>query len=161
MLFSLFRFLLTGWWWLSLRKIRGNKRAVSPVLSTVILVLIVVIGMSAIFSFFVDYVTNYQRGRGSAVKELLEIEDVYFADVNVVEVWLYNYGDIDLEVDAAYVNGLSVNLIYFHADWTLNPSQHKRFNVTLNADWVPNLSYTFKFITVRGKTVERAYFAPS
>jgi flagellin-like protein len=144
-----------------LRKNRGNRRAVSPVLSTVILVLIVVIGMSAIFTFFVDYVTDYQRGTGSADKELLEIEDVYFADANVVEVWLYNYGGIDLEVDAAYVNGRSVDLTYFYADWTLAPNQHKRFNVTLNVDWAPNLSYAFKFITVRGSTVERAYFAPS
>ena len=160
MLFSLSRFLLTGWWF-SLRKIRCNRRAVSPVLSTVILVLIVVIGMSAVFAFFVDYVRDYQMGRGSAVKELMEIEDVFFADVDVVEVWLYNYGDIDLTVDAAYVNGLSVNLTYFYDDWTLNPYQHKRFNVTLNANWVPDLSYIFKFITARGTTVERAYFAPS
>ena len=143
-----------------MRRIRRNRRAVSPVLSTVMLVLIVVIGMSAIFAFFVDYVGDYQRGTGSAVMELLEIEDVQFANNDTVVVWLYNYGEIELDIDAVYVNGLSANLTYFHTDWSLTPYEHKRFNVTMVKDWEPNYSYMLKFITDRGSTVERAYFAP-
>jgi flagellin-like protein len=144
-----------------MRKFRRSRRAVSPVLSTVILVLIVVIGMSAVFAFFVDYVSDYQRGQGSSVMELLEIEDVRFVANDSVEVWLYNYGDIEMEVDAAYVDGLSVNLTYFHTDWSLEPYEHKRFTVTLVEDWQPDFSYIFKFVTERGSTVERSYFAPS
>ncbi|MCK5628411.1 hypothetical protein KAI12_03005, partial [Candidatus Bathyarchaeota archaeon] len=75
MLFSLLRFLPTGWWH-SMQGFGRDKRAVSPVLGTVIMILIVVLGMSLVFGFFVDYVSDYQSGRGSSVMELVEIEDV-------------------------------------------------------------------------------------
>lgn len=144
-----------------MRKLRRSKRAVSPVLSTVILVLIVVIGMSFIFAFFVDYVRDYQEGRGSSVMELLEIEDVHFFANDSVEIWLYNYGEIDLEIDAVYVNGLSMNTTTLYTDWILNPYQHKQFIVSFPYDWVSDFSYSFKFVTVRGSSVERSYYAPS
>lgn len=145
-----------------MRKFRKNKRAVSPVLSTVMLVLIVVIGMSAIFAFFVDYVSTYQKGEGSAVLELLEIEDVQFIDNVTVYVWLYNYGEIDLEIDAVYVNGLNMTLTYFHTDWSLEPYDHKMFTVTLIEGWDPSRVglYNFRFVTTRGSSVERGYYAP-
>jgi flagellin-like protein len=97
-----------------LRKFRGSKRAISPVFSTVILVLIVVIGMSAVFSFFVGYVSDYQSGRGSAVMELLEIEDVFFntTDHSSVDVWLYNYGEIEVELESVFVNWLPVDFTF-------------------------------------------------
>ena len=167
----LLRFLLTGWW-VSLKRFGGDRRAVSPVLGTVILVLIVVLGMSVVFAFFVDYVGDYQRGRGSSVMELVEIEDVYFVGSDGVEVWLYNYGEIEVEVDAVYVNGLSVaNVSFLNVssvplyDSDVNgaveviPSAHAKFNVTLVSDWVSDESYVFRFVTKRGSAVEREYFS--
>ena len=48
-----------------MRKIIKNSKAVSAVLSTILMILIVVIGMSLVFAFFVNYVRDYQLGRGS------------------------------------------------------------------------------------------------
>lgn len=144
-----------------MRKIKGNKRAISPVFSTVILVLIVVVGMSAVFTFFVDYVSDYQAGRGSSVMELLEIEDVRFVGNDSMEVWLFNYGDLDLKLDSVYVNRLNATLNYYSGDWSLNPDQHKKFVVTLYDVWIPDGSYILRFITERGTAVEREYTAPT
>jgi flagellin-like protein len=157
-----------------LRKFEGNRRAVSPVLGTVILVLIVVLGMSAVFAFFVDYVSDYQRGRGSSVMELVEIEDVRFTGVDSVEVWLYNYGEIEVEVDAVYVNGLAVKNFSFYdvssvplydsdGDGSVEvvPYAHAMFNVTLSDVWDFDASYVFRFVTERGSAVEREYFSPN
>ena len=143
-----------------MRKIKGNKRAISPVFSTVILVLIVVVGMSAVFTLFVDYVSDYQAGRGSSVMELLEIEDVRFVGNDSMEVWLFNYGDLDLKLDSVYVNRLNATLNYYSGDWSLNPDQHKKFTVTLYDVWIPDGSYILRFITERGTAVEREYTAP-
>lgn len=155
----LLRFLLTGWW-VSLKRFGGDRRGVSPVLSTVILVLIVVLGMSVVFAFFVDYVSDYQRGRGSSVMELVEIEDVYFVGSDSVEVWLYNHGEIEVEVDAVYVDGLKMNISRFDDDFSLGLYEHKMFNVTLSGGWVSGESYVFKFVTERGSAVEREYRSP-
>ena len=159
-----------------MRRLGGDRRAVSPVLGTVILVLIVVLGMSVVFAFFVDYVSDYQRGRGSSVMELVEIEDVYFkrlGEVDYVDVWLYNYGEIEVEVDAVYVDGLSVANVSFlnvssvslydsDGDGAVEviPSAHAKFNVTLASDWVSDEPYVFRFVTARGSAVEREYHSP-
>jgi flagellin-like protein len=154
----------------------GDRRAVSPVLSTVILVLLVVLGMSLVFAFFVDYVGDYQTGRGSSVMELVEIEDVYFrrvGGVDWVEVWLYNYGEIEFEVDSVYVNGVSVENFSFlnvssvplydsDEDGSVEviPYAHAKFNVTLSGGWVSPGKYVFRFVTERGSAVEREYPSP-
>lgn len=159
-----------------MRYLGRDSRAVSPVLGTVMLILIVVLGMSLVFGFFVDYVSDYQRGRGSSVMELVEIEDVYFkraGGVDYAEVWLYNYGEIEFEVDAVYVNGVSVANVSFlnvssvplydsDRDGSVEviPSAHAKFNVTLSSGWVSDESYVFRFVTARGSAVEREYFSP-
>jgi flagellin-like protein len=160
MLFSLLRFLLIGWGLCSLRGFGGDRRAVSPVFGTVIMVLIVVLGMSLVFAFFVDYVGDYQRGRGSSVMELMEIEDVYFSGVSRVEVWLYNFGEIEVEVDSVYVNGLPVTFSASGGSVVIVPSGHLKLTVFLSGDWVPDLSYVFRIVTERGSAVEREYFSP-
>ena len=156
MLYSLLRFLLIGWW-CSLRGFGRDRRAVSPVLGTVILVLIVVLGMSMVFAFFVDYVSDYQRGRGSSVMELLEIEDVYFKGSSSIEVWLYNYGKIEVEIDTIYFDGLLV----FDPDYSVEIRPDEHVKVIVSSDWVPDLYYVFRIVTKRGSAVEREYRSPS
>lgn len=157
-----------------MRKFRGNKRAISPVFSTVILVLIVVIGMSAVFSFFVGYVSDYQSGRGSSVMELLDIEDVFFnsTDTSSVDVWLYNYGEIEVELDAVFVNGLPVNFTFYPAsarelgdfdgDGAVDilTFSHVKYNLSLWLNWDAKPIHVFRFVTKRGTIVEREYFTP-
>ena len=50
--------------------------------STILLIVIVVIGMTVAFGFFVNYVRDYQTGSGSSVLEAAEIEDVWFRHTN-------------------------------------------------------------------------------
>ena len=159
-----------------MRRFRGSRRAISPVFSTVILVLIVVIGMSAVFSFFVGYVSDYQSGRGSAVMELLEIEDVFFDsdDRSSVDVWLYNYGEIEVELDSVFVNGWPVEFTFYEAsaeelgdfdgDGAVDilAFSHAKYNLPLEMDWDEDARsvYVLRFVTRRGTIVEREYFEP-
>jgi hypothetical protein len=145
-------------------RIIRNKKAVSAVLSTILMILIVVIGMTMAFAFFVNYVRDFQLGRGSSVLELAEIEDVWFhpkdADERYpVKIWLYNYGKIDFEVSSVYVDGnlvtpdptsITTVQIYDHA-WII---------VYLPNSWVSNELYKIKIVTARGSVFEGQYAAP-
>ena len=128
-----------------------------------------------VFAFFIDYVSDYQRGRGSSVMELVEIEDVYFRrvdGVDWVEVWLYNYGKIEFEVDAIYVNGLLVDFSFSNVSSVelydvdeddsreVVPYAHAKYNMTLSGDWSSDVAYVFRVVTERGSAVEREYFSP-
>jgi len=61
-----------------IKRLLRNKKALSPVLSTILMIVIVVIGMTIAFGFFVNYVRDFQAGRGSSVLELIQMEDVWF-----------------------------------------------------------------------------------
>jgi flagellin-like protein len=145
-----------------MRKIIKNNKALSSVLSTILMILIVVIGMSLVFAFFVNYVRDYQLGRGSSVLELAEIEDVWFHPNMVngsfpVDVWLYNYGKIDIQISSVYVDGIPVNFTY--QPTTVQVGQHAKMIVLLN--WTSGEDYDIKIITARSSVFEGEYVAPN
>jgi len=144
-----------------MRKLRRNKKAVSNVIGTILMILVVTIGMSIMFSFFVTFVKNYQTGSGSSVMELVSIEDVWFRfnTGGNVTVWLYNYGKVDVTVSAFYVNGVSVNF----NSMTIPVGEHMSATVQVNNgnEWIPGTTYDFKFVTQRGSVFESDYTVPS
>ena len=146
-----------------MRKIIRNKKAVSAVLSTILMILIVVVGMSIAFAFFVNYVRDFQLGRGSSVLELAVIEDVWFikprpnpSSNNTVRMWLYNYGKIDFEVSSVYVDGIPANF----TSTMVQIDKHAEMIVYLLNPWVSYESYDIRIITARGSVFEGEYVAP-
>jgi flagellin-like protein len=86
-----------------MRKLLGNRRGVSPVISTVLMILVVMVGMSVLFAFFVNYTRDFQTGSGSAVLESLVIEDISPGGEGA-QVWVYNVGKVSLNITSVYVN---------------------------------------------------------
>jgi FlaG/FlaF family flagellin (archaellin) len=139
-----------------MRKLTGNKRAVSPVLSTILLILIVAIGMSVAFGFFVNYVSDYQAGRGASVLELISIEDVWFkADRATIDVWLYNYGKVEVKISTLYIDGHSVTL----NNVNVPIGAHK--DLSVQTVWDYDVVYHLKFVTERGTVFEGNFASPS
>jgi flagellin-like protein len=128
-----------------------NRKAFSPVISTVLMMLIVVIGMSLAFAFFVNYAKDFQLGSGSAVLESMTIEDVWFKDANTVEVWVYNLGKVDFTINSVYINGLQATC----DPVVVGVGAHGKLTIT--ASLSPGLSYQLKLVTERGSTVEGRY----
>ncbi len=52
-----------------MRKLSNNRKAVSPVIATVLMIMITMIGMTLLFAFVSVYSENYKAGVGSSVME--------------------------------------------------------------------------------------------
>lgn len=144
-----------------MRKLLIEKGAVSPVLATVLLILVVVLGMSVAFAYFTDYVKNFQTGRGSSVMELVEIEDVWFKNAsNVIEIWLYNYGKVEVKISSLYINGHLVNFNATNNPVEILPGRHGNITAYPTSEWTPNTAYRFRLATERGSAFEREYISP-
>jgi hypothetical protein len=118
--------------------------------------LVVVIGMSVAFGFFVTFVRDYQAGRGGSVMELVSIEDVWFkADNSTVEIWLYNYGKVNVKMNAAYIDSQSINFT------STEIPVGKHMNMTLFTWWTSGTPYHFRLITERGAVSEGEYVSPN
>ena len=139
-----------------MRKLLMNKKGVTPVISAVIMILVVMIGMSALFSFFVSYSKDYQIGSGSAVFEVMTIEDLWFGDENNVTLWLFNYGKVDIKISGIYVDGSSIDLNT--DDLSIDVGAHRQFTFFMPYDEPLNPpSYHLKIVTNRGTSFEGDY----
>ena len=144
-----------------MKKLFKNKSGVSPVVSAVIMILIVMLSMSGLFGFFVNYSRDFQTGSGGAVFESMTVEDLWFSDDRTIEIWVYNFGKADLNITNVYVDNNEVgfgptNNVYIAV------GEHEKITVSTDSSpsispFIHNKSYQFKIVTARGTTFEGIY----
>jgi hypothetical protein len=127
--------------------------------------------MSVLFGYFTGYVKDFQLGSGSAVMELMEIEDVWFRDSNSkIEIWVFNYGKINFTLNSLYINdtGVDASLIHVNSQYVNGvPIVFKdneiaaggHANITVIKDLSSGPCY-LKLFTERGSYIERTETAP-
>jgi flagellin-like protein len=152
-----------------MNKLFRNKKAVSPVIAAVLMILVTMIGMTLLFGFVSSYSDSYKKGIGSSVMESISIEDIYLSPDhpgsydNKVNITVYNSGKIDSTISSSYVNGLK--LTYNNNLNTNKPiavGQHVTLNLKWDdvSNWNSGQEYNFKISTVRGSNYEQVYRAP-
>ena len=155
-----------------MRKLYRNKKGLSTVISTILMIMVVMVGMSVAFAYVAVYAQSYKAGIGSSVLESLTIENVWIKYPSTVQLWVYNTGtkanlgtdaNVDLTVATIYVNGSALT----------NPSSSTmNFNqlipagnhVEIVGQWSEAFqrgnTYDFKIVTIRGSNFEVQYKAP-
>ena len=136
-----------------MNKFFSNKRGVSPVVSAVIMILVVMIGMSTLFAFFINYSRDFQLGSGSAVLESMTVEDVWFRNSNTVEIWVYNFGKVNLKITDVYVDSSAV--LFAPDDLHIAIGEHEQ--IIVSSSFVASGRYHFKIVTTRGTSFEGTY----
>jgi hypothetical protein len=139
--------------------LRDRKTAVSTVLGTILMIMVVVVGMSVAFGYFVNFVKDYQTGRGGSVMEMVYIEDVWFRADNT-SIWVYNYGKVSVTINSLYINGQSVNLDPI-GSLSIPTGKHGNMTIpTTTWNWTASQSYHFKLATERGSVSEGEFVSP-
>jgi hypothetical protein len=110
------------------------------------MILVVIIGMSLLFDFFVNYTRDFQTGSGSAVLESMTIEDVWFKG-STAEVWIYNVGKVNFTITSVYVNDQKTGFDPYRLE--IAPGQHG--NITIAS---ASSGCTIKIVTARGSAFE-------
>jgi flagellin-like protein len=151
-----------------MKRMLRSRKGVSPVIASVLMIVVAIIGMSFLFAFAINYARDFQLGSGSAVLESMVIENVWVRDSTTVWIWVYNVGKVDLEISNVFVNDYLASVKYVEqvrdGDLVreLNPpfevgvGEHVKFSVestSLGEDGY-NL---FKLVTTRGSAVEERY----
>jgi FlaG/FlaF family flagellin (archaellin) len=140
-----------------MKKLLKNKKGVSPVVSAVIMMLVVMIGMSALFAFFVNYAKDFQLGSGSSVLESMTVEDVWFkGEPNRVDVWVYNIGKVNFTITAIYVND-TIAAFLTPSSLPIGVGKHGSITVTPSFSIEEGDVCRFKLVTSRGTSFEGEY----
>jgi hypothetical protein len=129
-----------------------NKRAITPVLSTLLLTVIAVAAM-AIATTATFVVTSSLRDQMS---ERVVIEDVWFNNfTSTINVYLRNVGKVEVTIPSVYVNHTSQP---FTRPFSLNIGEHKSLNIS--DTWTTGSLYYIDLVTARGTHIAGYYEAP-
>ena len=132
-----------------MRKLLRNKKGVSPVLSSLLLTVIAVAGMSIAVS--ATYVIT--DGLHNNMSERIIMEDIWF-NQNQISVYVRNIGRIKIDIDAVYINQIQQNFTPLE----LEEGNHGWLNIT--SSWSPDKEYEIKIVTGRGTIVANYYISP-
>ncbi len=154
-------------------KLFRNKKALSPVISTILMIMVVMVGMTIVFSSVVFYADSYKAGSGGSILESMTLEDVWIQPAgnvlsSTVNITVYNTGTqanlgtdsgVVITVAAIYVNGTALNnpltgTINFNGIQVKAGSHVTIEGQFFNGNFVSSNTYDFKIVTERGSHFE-------
>ncbi|MGD0643641.1 MAG: hypothetical protein ABSA75_01900 [Candidatus Bathyarchaeia archaeon] len=151
-------------------KLYRNRKGLSTVISTILMILVVMVGMSILFGYVAFYADNYKAGIGSSVMESLTIEDICLNSTGYIQgsnyypvmLWVYNSGQIDAKINVIYINGIAATNGTSTIDFNIPVpvGTHVPITVQASSSWISGDTYEFRVNTVRGSNFEESIVAP-
>ncbi len=133
-----------------MRKLSRNRRGITPVLSSLLLTVIAVAGMSIAITATYVITDELHESMG----ERLIVEDVWFT-AGQISLYLRNVGKVSINVAAVYVNRTDQSFT------SLELEQDKHGWLTVTYSWSADSAYEIKVVTRRGTKVVDYYMSPS
>lgn len=133
-----------------LKRFFWDKRAITPVLSNLLLTVVAVAAMSIATTATYVITTNLKE----TMSERIIIEDLWFNN-SQISVYLRNVGKVAVHVSAVYVNHTSQS---FTSPFSLELNEHDWLNISYS--WSSGNLYYVDVVTTRGTHVGGYYKAP-
>jgi len=130
-----------------------DKRAITPVLSNLLLMVVAVAAMSIAAATTYVITTNLRETMG----ERLIIEDVWFNNVSgtsQISIYIRNVGKVPIRISTVYIN----HTRYPSPTLELGLGDHGWLNITYG--WASNGLYHLGVVTMRGTHAGGYYKAP-
>ncbi len=149
---------------LKFKLLKVNRKAVSPVISTLIIIGTVFALFAIIYPWFTSSLTFSQSSAGlwylsqeEASKERIVIEMVTFNETagsnKNISIFVRNVGEIDVKIVAIYINGSAQTSVNPTLPYRLYASANGAVNVqkfVINYSWDKDKIYIIKVVTSRG-----------
>lgn len=134
------------------KRILCDKRAITPVLSNLLLTVVAVAAMSIAATATYVITTNLRE----TMSERIIIEDLWFNNsTGDIHVYLCNVGKISVHISAVYVNHTAQS---FTSPFNLEIGKHGWLNISYS--WSSGSVYYIDIVTRRGTHVGGYYKAP-
>jgi hypothetical protein len=135
-----------------LGRLLQDKRAITPVLSSLLLTVVAVAAMALATSATYVITTNLRE----TMSERIIVEDVWFNNsTRNINVYVYNIGKVAVHVSGVYVNNTSQS---YTNPFNLEVGEHKWLDISHS--WVSGGLYKLGIVTSRGTHVEGYFEAP-
>jgi flagellin-like protein len=136
------------------RKIKKSRKAISPILATLLLVVIAVAAIVVTYAWIMTYMNN--AGRQAGV--ILYKANVSFNNQSIV-IDIGNSGTSDTQLTTLYVGTSMATLL----NQTITPvplAAGKVATITIDYNWTKGATYYFKVLSSTGQTIDWPEQAP-
>ena len=127
-----------------------DKRAITPVLSSLLLTVVAVAAMAIATSATYVITTNLREN----MSERVVVEDVWFNNADRIDIYLRNIGKVAIHVSAVYIN----HTRSFDSPFHLELNKHGWLSIDYS--WSSGDVYYIDIVTSRGTHVASYYKAP-
>ncbi len=137
---------------LMFKRLLRDKRAITPVLSSLLLTVVAVAAMAIATSATYMITANLKDN----MSERVIVEDVWFNNVtHTIDVYVNNVGKVAIRVSNVYVNHEKIE---FNQPFRLELNKH--YWLYIHYAWSSNVTYYVDIVTNRGTHVAGDYKAP-
>jgi flagellin-like protein len=119
-----------------------HKRAISPILATLLLVVIAVAAIVVTYAWIMTYMNNANQQAGVMLREL-NVRFYNSSDVKKIDIDITNAGTEDTQIIRLYIGTSSANLQNQNIT-TIDLPKGGIQTITVNYDWTAGASYYFK-----------------
>ena len=125
-----------------------NKRAITPVLSNLLLTVVAVAAMAIATTATYVITTNMREN----MSERIVVEDVWFNNsTNSVDIYLRNIGKVAIYISTVYINHTSS----FIFPYRLEIGEHRWLSIS--SSWEPHDLFYIDVVTTRGTHIAAYY----
>ncbi|MGD9131834.1 MAG: DUF2341 domain-containing protein [Candidatus Bathyarchaeota archaeon] len=127
-----------------------SKRAISPILASLLLIVIVVAAGIAAYA----WIQGYAGSQTSTASSFFVIENVHWDRAGNIDITVRNTGSVGITIDKVYVDGLG-----YSVEETVSVGDSEI--VTIAYAWVSGEKYELKVVEKSGLMAENTFKAPS
>jgi len=148
-----------------LNKILRAKKGISPILATLLLIVIAVAAVIVTYAWVMTFTTT-QTGQAGAVISEANTRFYNVSSTKYIGITLMNSGTADAKITKVYLGTSSSNLqeptstVTFVPDTKIVRANGGSITADWSYDWVSGQRYYFKFITEAGQQVPFDRLAP-
>jgi flagellin-like protein len=143
------------------RSICDDKRGVSEIVGSFVMILIVVIAGTFLYSYSVNAFSStessYQlqtEGREEASRERFTIIAIWWDTSTQLNLTILNYGKIDVTIDAVYIDGIAVTVFESGTGQIMLRKEKQSIIFTSPITLTPGQTYELAAVSERGSKTE-------
>jgi len=148
-----------------LNKMLKAKKGISPILATLLLIVIAVAAVIVTYAWVMTFTTSQTQQAGAILQEA-NTRFYNITTTKYIEVTLMNSGTANAKIVKVYFGTSSGNMPELTSGVTYDPTSQivnangGSIKITLTQDWTSGVRYYFKFVTEAGQTVPLDRVAP-
>ena len=140
------------------RKLLGSKRAVSPVVASLLMVVITVAGFGLVYNMTNQWIRLQRINEMQVIRERLIIEDAWFTNDDKIRLTMTNIGSINLMIRYFKIN--EVTILKLEDENLVILGRGEAAYKMIGYPWDTNTEYRVTLITDRGNRFESVFVSP-